>query len=260
MRMKPEGGFNKDALKLLYVEVFPAHEWDPKEIDSFWVLSTGRCGTATLDRLLALSPTVASFHEPMPRLHRYHALALNDQRNLPTSFEDLLYDCRIDLMSAMKQMGFKYAECQHRWTPYARCIKSVFPNTKFIYLRRDMDEFVSSALQWHWYDVGREKYAPPEYKDDEGKLLAWFWCKTNEFIQSFLNTIPGEDWMFLDFNSIRKHDWEVFIDMYKWMDVEMPSINKVEFILNEEINRGRRQKIKKGWGDFDERARAICER
>lgn len=258
MRLKePEGGFSKDTFKLLYVEIFPASEWDPKEIDTFWVLSTGRCATATVDRLLSLSPDVASYHEPMPRLHRHHAAAL--QGDIPDRklFENLIYDCRIDLMSAMKQMGFKYAECQHRWTPYASYIKSVFPNTKFIYLMRNMDHFVSSALQWNWYDLEKEKYAPPEYQDDEGKLLAWFWCETNELIQSFLETLPDRDWMYLDYNIIRRHDWEKIAEMYQWMDAECPRCDKIESVLNQEINRGRREKIKKGWGEFDERANKI---
>jgi len=262
MRPKePEGSFieefKKDTLKLLYVEVFPSHEWNPKEIESYWVLSTGRCATATVDRLLGLSPDVASFHEPMPRLHRYHASALHGDITDYKFFENLIYDCRIDLMSAMKQMGYKYAECQHRWTPYAPYIKSVFPNTKFIYLRRNMDHFVSSALQWNWYDLEKEMYAPSECLDDKGKLLAWFWCETNEMIQSFLETLPNSDWMFLDFNNIRRHDWNKIGEMYQWMDAEVPRADKIEYVLNQVINKGRGEKIKKGWGEFDERARKI---
>jgi len=263
--------FPKNHLKMVYVEIFPANYCPPEDVEAYYVLSTGRCGTKTLDNLLCLSPDVASFHEPMPRLHRYHAQMLHEPLINPDFnatprlrhpnniglFNNLLLECRIDLVSVVMQMGHKYAECQHRWTPYAPHVKNVFPKTKFIYLRRDMDAFVSSAIQYRWYDMEKETYAPPECQDDEGKLLAWFWCKTNELIIRFLKTLAPDEWIFLDFDDIKYHSWEKFIDIFEFMGAESPSDIQIESALVLEYNKGKRGKIKKGWGDFDERAREI---
>jgi len=243
----------KLGLKDVYVELFTPNRFPPEELRTCWVLSTGRCGTQTLDGLLSLSKGVASFHEPMPRLHDYNERGL--YKTHTRLIKTLVHASRIDIVSAIHQLGLLYAECQHRWTFFARQVKEVFPRTRFIWLQRDMDGFVRSALQWHWFeDPTRIR---PIWEKDEGKALAWYWCKTNEWIRDFVETLSEEDWMFLDFETIRRHEvWEL-AKIFGVLEVDTPSAGLMEVVLSQERNRGKRRDIKKGWGDFDERAKRI---
>ena len=223
--------------KMLYVEVFASDLYPPEDISSVWVLSTGRCGTKTLDAILSASPGICSFHEPMPRLHSYHPDAI---AGVETDLSSLIHDSRIDLMSFVHQMGHMYAECQHRMTFYARSIKRAFPKAKFIWLMRDMDEFVESATKWHWYDM---PVGLPEY-----------WCRTNEFILEFVKELPREDWEMLNFDAIKNHRWAEFKRIFDWLGVEDPGAHKIEAILNQPLNVGRPGKEEKTWELFDARA------
>jgi len=248
--------------KQFYIEVFSGETFDPEDIRCLWVLSTGRCGTQTLDGILSACPGMISFHEPMPRLHSYQSMALHDPK--PDLLRELVHASRIDITSFAHRMGKVYAECQHRWTYYAPFVKEVFLKAKFIWLMRDMDEFVRSAIQWHWYDLEQDKYItnrvlPADDCEDQGKLLAWYWCRTNEFIRDFVNTLPADDWAFLDFKQIKEHNLYSLLKPIYELGFDQPHGWLVEKILNEKRNRGKREQIEKGWGDFDDRAKRIYE-
>jgi hypothetical protein len=253
---------SKSTLKYLYIDILPMDLWAGEEIDAVWVLSTGRCGTVTTSQILDNSPNLVCFHEPMPRLMTY----FNDAYHNPNDefLEKLVHASRIDLMSSIKGLGYTYCEASNRTTPYAPYLKRLFPKSKFIWLMRDMDGFVNSAYHWRWYDLKADKYkdtrlVPPPEAGSRRQVLAWYWCYVNQFISEFVGTIDRDDWMFLDFDSIRKWDVDKLTDVFDWIGVGRPSTDGVKDILSRELNRGRRHGIEKDWGMYDSSAQGIYE-
>jgi hypothetical protein len=251
----------KRSLKLLYINVFPMDYHDPKETECLWVLSTGRCGTLTMSQLLDLSPNAVCLHEPMPRFVEQYAGAFGPyiQRG---RLSELVRFGRIDITSTIKGLGYWYAEAGHHMTSLAPYIKEVYPKSKFVYLRRDMDGYVQSGYQWNLYDPELDHYLkdrprPPAHLMTRSEKVAWLWCYINEHICHFLKTIPEDDWYFLDFDKIKNHDLKDFWSQLSRWGVETPDDDKIEPVLFAELNRGTRLKIDKNWHDFNERADKI---
>ena len=243
----------KRVVKMLYSEVLPQARISIEDMRCAWVLSTGRCGTSTMDGILGLSDGVASFHEPMPRLYE-----LNDRAYVGRHRETLdaiVKYSKCDLISAVNVLGAVYAECSHRMTYYAKSLKHVFPTSKFIYVKRSMDEVVSSAYLREWYKpadqflVGRIKPEMPI--EDRKKLLAWYWCATNTFILDFLETLDRKDWFYLDFDAIKNQDYDTFLRLFEWLEVEPPPLGRIEGVLFAEMNYGPRVPVEKNWHEYD---------
>lgn len=253
---------SKGTLKYIYIDILPMDLWDGKEIDALWVLSTGRCGTVTLSQILEQSPNMVCFHEPMPRLMSYFNIAYHNPDD--EFLEKLVHASRIDIMSSIKGLGYMYGEASNRTTPYAPYLKRLFPRSKFIWLMRDMDGFVTSAYHWRWYDLEADKYkdtrlVPPPEAGSRRQVLAWYWCYVNEFISKFVKSISKDDWMFLDFESIRNWDVDRLDGIFEWLGIGRPNVDKVADILSKELNRGRRHAIERDWEMYDRAAQNIYE-
>jgi hypothetical protein len=259
----------KDSLKMLYIDILPMDFVDPKEVNTLWVLSTGRCGTLTLSQLLDLNPKITCFHEPMPRLWEHSNKAFYDPDD--EFIASMVRTCRIDITSTIHGLGYWYGEAGHRMTPFAPYIKRVFPKAKFIWLMRDLDGFVQSAYQWHWYDLELDKYRDtrlfPDEKfslvrdlEDARLTLAWYWCVTNAFIIDFLKTIDREDWAYIGFNRIKSKfiKERLNTELPPW---GLPKINEESMnrVLFHELNKGKREPVEKTWGQFDGWAREIYD-
>jgi hypothetical protein len=233
---------NKERLHRMYVEVFPQAIEDPEETEVIWVLSTGRCATMTLSVLLHACENVTCFHEPIPRLMNYYAQALQNYEEYE-QLKDMVYSARIDLTSVIKAYGYIYAEAGHPFTPFAYQIKEIYPRAKFIWLERDRDSFVDSALRWGWYNSGDKYLSYRPFRELAGAfsretILGRHWVLVTQFINNFVDTINGEDWFYLDFRSIKDNDLrDLFRQLIKW-NVEPPTAAMIQQILEAKLNRG----------------------
>ena len=243
----------KRVIKMLYSEVLPQARISIEDMRCAWVLSTGRCGTSTMDGILSLSEGVASFHEPMPRLYELNDRAYTGRHR--ETLDAIVKYSKSDLISAVNVLGAVYAECSHRMTYYAKSLKHVFPTSKFIYVKRSMDEVVSSAYLRQWYKptdqflVGRIKPETPI--EDRRKLLAWYWCATNTFILDFLETLDPKDWFYVDFDAIKHRDYDTFLRMFEWRGVDPPPTGLMEGVFHGEKNYGPRTPVEKNWHEYD---------
>jgi len=177
---------------------------------------------------------------------------------------ELIRLARLEVTSVMKALGYNYAEAGHHMTPLAPFIKSVYPKSRFVYLRRDMDGFAKSAFNWNIYHPENDRHLrnrpkPKEWIKTRGQKCAWLWCRINTFIINYLKTINREDWYFLDFEKIKNHDLgDFFNQMDKW-GFEPPREELIESILFAKINQGPRGEVIKDWHMFYERAERIGE-
>lgn len=226
----------------MYVEVFPQAIEDPRETEVVWVLSTGRCATLTLSVLLHACENVTCFHEPIPRLKHHFSDALK-RVSVSDILLDLVYSVRIDLTSTVKNFGYVYAEAGHQTTPFAYQIKRIYPKAKFIWLERDRNSFIDSAMRWGWYNSDDQyiKYRP-FYKligsVSRETILGKHWDLIHNFIRIFLKTIDETDWLFLSFQRIKDQHISLFFNQLAEWGLETPTEDMIQQILEVKLNKG----------------------
>jgi len=152
-------------------------------------LGTGRCGTMSLAKLLAMQPDTEATHELMP---------------LPP-WEPCYREvwCLLGWMFA--RGPHVAADVAWSWCPYVPWILSIFPTTKFVCLRRDKASCVSSMLRkavhinqfqhhngrkWMWMPVVDR--AMPKYDDEPTRERAAerFWEEYNAIAERYQTSYP----------------------------------------------------------------------
>jgi hypothetical protein len=174
--------------------------WD--HIRPCFVLSTGRCGTLSLNRLLQMSPSAHALHRPVPELIRASKEAYNRIGERPELFRQIFACAREELVHQAVRRDRTYIETNNRITFFAPIIRDVFPRAVFIHLVRHPGDFVRSGIRRRWYsgmhdhDLGR--IAPLEVSsinwDGLGivEKIGWLWNETNQFIEDFKSTLPPD--------------------------------------------------------------------
>jgi len=175
-----------------------------------FALSTGRCGTMTLAKLLNAHPAIVGLHEPLPRL-----IELSGEAYAAPFAEWACFAidvARRDYIQESNRQNKIYAETANRLTFFAYAIERVFPGTRFIHLVRNPCDVIESGVRRGWYqghpwDVGRIAPRKPPWSIRWASLspsqrVAWNWVETNRFIIDFLSTIPPERKMFLQLEKL----------------------------------------------------------
>jgi hypothetical protein len=109
----------------------------------FFCLNSGRCGSASLVRLLQANNIRNCYHELSPDLHRLGI----DYYELRVSAEEAAATIR-------RTRAGVFFEANNRLFSLAGPIRLAFPDAKFIFLHRDGREVVRSGLQRQWYQEG----------------------------------------------------------------------------------------------------------
>lgn len=178
-------------ITLSYLE---KNDW--KDVKPCFVLSTGRCGTKTLNRLLAISNNSCALHSPHPELIRASKKAYEEIYNNMGIYTEVIKSCREELILYAVKRNKIFIETNNRITFFAPAIKKAFPNAIFIHLIRHPGDFVRSGIRRKWYtgnnshDIGRIKPTKKENSNNWKKYsnikkIGWLWNETNKFIENF---------------------------------------------------------------------------
>lgn len=184
-----------------------------------FVLSTGRCGTKFLTKVLKRSEVIDSFHEPVPELIYYSKYAYENQCE-NEKLKLIIDSSRFEYIMRSFLNKKIYFESNNRLTFFAYQLNELFPKAKFIHLIRDPRDFVRSGIRRKWYsgqhlwDMGRIKPLNDSINWDHLNLISkisWLWNETNSFIEDFkksideekMLTVKSED-LFTDINVIKK--------------------------------------------------------
>lgn len=185
-------------------------------------LSTGRTGTQLFANLLNKCKEIKTFHSPKPELisqskHAYKVYAEKDYSfdgKTNDSFAQVFLTSREELLYKTYLHGFRYIETNNRISFFAPAIKHLIPNAKFIYVYRHPGEFIRSGIRRNWYsgkhphDHGRidpTKLSPHYSKWADYDLIqkiSWLWNESNDFIERFLDGIPSDDYIKINFNEL----------------------------------------------------------
>ena len=169
--------------------------------DCCFVLSTGRCGTGMLTRILSKSRELWPLHEPSPRVIYVSSQAYHKRDADPEILKFAALSARYDLVAAGYVRGRILVDTHPGMSYFSRALSQVFSKSKFIHLVRHPGDYARSVL-------GRKYYTEKCYT--EGFLLdrllvpaaddpvsrqwprmsriekvAWLWNELQRFAEAF---------------------------------------------------------------------------
>jgi len=209
-----------------------------------FVLSTGRCGTGLLTKILAKSSNLLVLHSPMPTLE-YASSLINWIKPPDSSLKIAILAARWDLFVDSFLRGRIYVETNNRITFFAYALASLFPNAKFIHLLRHPADFVRSGMRRGYYEEGSIQYQRL-IPLDEGKWadmnrvekIAWEWNEINLFIEGFKSTCGSSRIYTLKSENLFTQEGLV-IEIFDFLNQRQPfcSINSIKKILKKPVNK-----------------------
>lgn len=167
-----------------------------------FMLSTGRCGTMMLTKVLSRFDDLDVHHVPSPELSYPCRFAYWGQGGEQGARLAALCS-RYELIRESHCSGGMYVETNNRVTFFAPALAELFPKALFVHLVRHPGAIVRQGLMRGYYaggplDEGRIFPRPdsPEAAAWDGWSLleknAWMWNATNAFIEDFKDALAPE--------------------------------------------------------------------
>lgn len=178
-----------------------------------FVVSTGRCGSKMLARVLALHPEIRACHEPRPWLNTEAYLRWSGRKDSEYAHARLGQK-RDDLVRQIDANGLHYVESSHFLSHLIPELRDRY-DARFVHLYRDGRDFVRSGLEREWYRGGAlapvwgavrrttglevgdsfvdHRLDPPPRYDSRFERIAWLWAEINGEILDHLESVPDED-------------------------------------------------------------------
>lgn len=156
-----------------------------------FVLSTGRCGTSLLTKILAESPRLSVEHHPEPGLD-YVSSLIHHQAPTTEGLTFGILAARFDMFCRAYLRRRMYVETNNRITFFAPALVAILPNAKFIHLVRHPADFVRSGMRRGYYQEGNIQYQRLRPKNETEwtqmsrlEKIAWEWNEINAAIEVF---------------------------------------------------------------------------
>lgn len=240
--------YSNRRIKPLYVHDYIAlPEQVFKECKVVFVLSTGRCGTKLLAKIMQRHPAVRAYHEAFPPLVFPSKLAYEAyERGLPIEVGKLaIIAGRYELIRNAFLQSKIYLETNNRLTFFAPYIAAVFEQAKFIHLVRHPGDFVRSAIRRGYYtgkhswDEGRIQ--PLEDGIPWGQMTAieknaWLWNETNRFIEKFKKQIESNRVITVRAEDLFSNTYQVIESICKFIGVQSMPGAQVEKAARKPVN------------------------
>ena len=210
-----------------------------------FVLSTGRCGTEYLSKILSLNEHVDIYHSPQPELILASKYAYENYDTDQDRIKSMVESARLELILESYIKGRYFIETNNKITFFAYALADIFPNSKFIHLVRHPGNFVRSGIRRNWYknsdkhDLGR--IVPDDDKTDFSQFndiqkISWLWNETNLFIENFKETINSHERVL----TLKAEDLfgnkSTVNSIYDFIGCEHPTRKKIDSVLNKKIN------------------------
>ncbi|MCQ9205010.1 MAG: sulfotransferase [Omnitrophica bacterium] len=211
-----------------------------------FVLSTGRCGTKLLTKLMGLSKEIKCKHVPFPELIYFSKLAYETFEEDRKKFKFAINMARYELIQEAFLRKQTYVETNNRITFFAPFLTEIFKQAKFIHLVRHPADFVRSGINREWYkgrnihDTGR--IVPQHNKQIDWsemtqiERIAWLWNETNQFIENFkLNLKDPDRILFVKAEDLFSRP-ETTQKVFSFLKLVSPPIKKITKIIRRSVN------------------------
>lgn len=216
-----------------------------------FVLSTGRCGTHMLTKLLSEHKKIDVFHTPIPELIYYSKYAYENNIEKSEELGKIVDAARYDYIRDSYLLGQQFVETNNRITFFAHQLAALYPKAKFVHLVRNPVAFTKSGFNRGWYsgknehDEGRIELKSEEWNQySDLKKIAWLWEATNRFIEDFKNKIEPERVIFLKSEELFS-DAEKAGNIFKFLDLDSISPERIKSIIGKPTNVGKMKRKNK---------------
>lgn len=170
------GGSSGMLLSEDEVKQFQVTRLDLSDIQPFFVVSTGRCGSQTIANVLSQHPDIECRHEPVPQLIRASCELAHGDKEV-SQIRDEFFDiyCNSRVYPHVKA----YGESDHNFWNLIPIITEYLPSSKFIWLIRDGRNVVSSTFARSWFSEEEHDLGSPT---SENFTLRWMYYRLNGYL------------------------------------------------------------------------------
>lgn len=242
---------NSDLDKLNFNDLY---ESNSKEIDLFFVFSTGRSGSNAFAKIFSAHPNVECRHESFFLFNRLSALV--EHKKITNEQVKNVIHFLFTQLTLFSDKSKIYGESDQKLVSFISILKEILPHAKFIWLIRNAENFVASAYGRGWFDdheyalhnklvFSVDSIAPKEIFDDyrlEYSLFRLNGFKTGELSENVWKDMPSFDrncWYWSFWNQKIENDWKTISDEKKYfLPLESLSENKNKILefLNLSMN------------------------
>lgn len=193
-----------------------------------FVLSTGRCGTLYLSKILDTIHQVDVYHKPKPELIYYSKYAYENYLKYNEIIGKIFDAARYEYIQESYLRKRIFIETNSRITYFACAIAEMFPKAKFIHLVRNPADFVRSGIRRNWYgsnDVHSLGRIEPINntnlwnKMSQFEQICWLWNETNEFIELFKQNYTNNQNLFMLKSEDMFHDEKLIIRLLEFCNI-----------------------------------------
>lgn len=210
---------------------------------AFFCLSTGRCGTKTLARLLNTASNARVYHHPRPYLVKETLAAYRGEIDRNRVF----WRARGGVIRDAWKDGLIFGETDHNMTAFAAAIDEEIEEAKFIVLVRNPWDFVRSGMRRQYYrghpwDEGRLRpdRQHPDFATWEGmtsfEKVCWLWNETYLRIHDFLKGLSPDRYLIVQFEELIE-DERATKDAFEFLGLEGFDFEAVNGILGRKLNK-----------------------
>lgn len=212
-----------------------------------FVLSTGRCGTKLLTKLLGVSKSISAYHGHPGAFRYYRKFAYELNQANPEALTQVLEATRTETLVKEYLSGRIYVETDPRITFFALQVGKLYEGSRFIHLVRHPGDFVRSRMRGETYmknsldDLGTIVHKNKAKWNNLRRLekISWLWNETNSFIEHFKGTLDNESRVM----TIRSEDLfsnvKVARSIFDFLGVRYIGDRKVKRLISAPVNKRR---------------------
>ncbi len=171
---------NSESLKNFH------REGDAMGDDICFVLSTGRCGSTTIVKILSQHTDITAKHEP----HRSLIRVSDEFANGVRSYEQVLKECRSIYLNSTTYPAGVYVESDHKLFNLVAVLDSLFPKCRFIWLTRNGIDTVASTYSRGWFSSDEENETNARITNKKGM---WAYYRLNGFKCGSLSQVKWQE-------------------------------------------------------------------
>ncbi len=171
-----------------------------RDAKCLYILSTGRTGTTSLEKLFKLVPDIAVYHELPPFNAVTTIEALHHVHDNPEKFARYFRKHRAAIIGSHHRRGEVFVETNN-FKYLSPVIADLLPGARFVHLYRHPADYVRSGMRRNWYvshPWDRFRLVPAEndpwyaaWQDwPPFNKICWFWKTANQTFLDFLKTQP----------------------------------------------------------------------
>lgn len=212
------------------------------------VLSTGRCGTMTVARLLQLSSSFTASHEDVTFGLRAFQTPCMEAGLRGKQWQKAVLKEQLGANWTKAYLsGKRWCSASHFLTFFAPALAELSRDARFLHLVRDPYEVIRSAVSRGWYnDHPSDVYRPrPPHNDPShqdwprwGSLEknCWYWARVNRFALRLREEIGGERVLLLKSEDLFRADGATAATMISFFGGTLPNTSSIVEVLSEKHN------------------------